>query len=90
MRHKKILPGITLHHRPQILPTCHFLCHLFEVNASCEVHLARVDFEDVEAGCLVGIGELDLHSDICEPGLLSEKLLDTIVVSKLHEIQSSN
>lgn len=42
---------------------CHLVGDLLEVDAAHEVHLARVDLEDVHARALAGVGELDLAVD---------------------------
>jgi hypothetical protein len=41
--------------------------HLLQVDAAHQVHLARVDLDDVQARGLAGVGELDLPVDASWP-----------------------
>lgn len=47
--------------------TCHLVCNLFEIDATHEVHLARVNLQDVKPGRLVGVWELNLTVDAPRP-----------------------
>lgn len=57
--------GVCLHLRPR--GSGHAVRHLPQIDPPHQVHLARVDLQDVKPGGLVGVGELDLAIDPARP-----------------------